>query len=643
MAAFTSTQNGDWDDGATWGNDSPGDKGTDWPGLVGDTFSCGHTVTYNVSETNELGDSVITSGGILTFKTDADTKITFGNNILTINDDGEYRMGANGAVIDAAQTAELVFNTTSDNLKGITVYSGGKFMAYGDPAYYGSDGETTLANDADNTDDDADVVTSDDMSAKWNVGDEITIKREKLGDSTTYRDAVVKYTIQNIVGTKITLDVNFVGYTAGIGDTWEAVVVNVTRNVKIYKLGADTVCGDGSDHWNTNRPVIVITIPPGETNVVISNTIVTGFYSVGGDRSQLLDTTYRNAKYGMYYGTGKVFTGNMYQVERAFYYGDRLTVDANIYMCRYSWHYGYKHVIDGNIFACSGPVQGTKFAVSANIYGCRQADFDGRNCVYTGNMYLNDYAFYNTFDVIIHGNIYANTNGMYYVSKSLMTGRIGYDSNDVSQPNGVDFALGNCGIHILLNVKLPLAGLTVTRNDSNGQEGQIWCEHHDRTLNAQRIYDMYGNVTKVACDGGGDRPSEDPDGGNSDVIEFGTVQSNCSTLSSIKAWKEFEYRIWASAAVGAKTYTFKVQTTYAGITAGGLKLTATYLDGVSAGSTDEEIHAPVINERANASDWTQTLAVTVTPQEDGWIDFMVELMEYQSGDEVYIWPEVAIT
>jgi hypothetical protein len=31
-ATFESVMSGDWDDGATWGNDSPGNEGVDWPG-----------------------------------------------------------------------------------------------------------------------------------------------------------------------------------------------------------------------------------------------------------------------------------------------------------------------------------------------------------------------------------------------------------------------------------------------------------------------------------------------------------------------------------------------------------------------------------------------------------------------------------
>lgn len=62
-AAFTSTQDGDWNDGGTWGNTSPGIDGTDYPSSSGgDTFtlSAGDEVTvpagYNAVSSGTLSD-----------------------------------------------------------------------------------------------------------------------------------------------------------------------------------------------------------------------------------------------------------------------------------------------------------------------------------------------------------------------------------------------------------------------------------------------------------------------------------------------------------------------------------------------------------------------------------------------------------
>ena len=89
------------------------------------------------------------------------------------------------------------------------------------------------------------------------------------------------------------------------------------------------------------------------------------------------------------------------------------------------------------------------------------------------------------------------------------------------------------------------------------------------------------------------------------------------------------------------TLTYKVQTTYAGIAAGNLKLIAKYIgtDGVITEATN----APAINQRTSTSDWTQTLAVTFTPSVPGWVTISMELMEYEAGNELYIWPNPVIS
>jgi hypothetical protein len=72
MAAYTSTQTGNFNDAATWG-------GGGWPDTNTDTFTvaAGHTVTYNLTTPlNEgLGSSVVNSGG--TFIMDNNTVIRF--------------------------------------------------------------------------------------------------------------------------------------------------------------------------------------------------------------------------------------------------------------------------------------------------------------------------------------------------------------------------------------------------------------------------------------------------------------------------------------------------------------------------------------------------------------------------------------
>lgn len=154
------------------------------------------------------------------------------------------------------------------------------------------------------------------------------------------------------------------------------------------------------------------------------------------------------------------------------------------------------------------------------------------------------------------------------------------------------------------------------------------------------IYDNCGNIIKTACDGTGDAPSVDPEEGHGYCIEASNIQSHCGEIVPYNNLRIVDdMRIWLTAA--SHTVTFKVQTTYAGITAGNLKLTCRYY-GVGLATT-ETTHAPAISERANAADWSQTLSVTFEPSAEGWATFSIDLMEYQAGDEVYVWPEPTIT
>ncbi len=162
-------------------------------------------------------------------------------------------------------------------------------------------------------------------------------------------------------------------------------------------------------------------------------------------------------------------------------------------------------------------------------------------------------------------------------------------------------------------------------------------ENYNRTGGSDRVYSNGTTILRLACDGTGDAPSQDPDGGNGDCIAATSVYASCSSLLPATMLKGM--RIWLSAA--EHTVTFKVQTTYAGISAGNLKLTCNYIgaDGVITETTD----APAISQRSNAADWSQTLAVTFTQTMEGWATFDVDLMEYESGNEVYIWPAPVIT
>lgn len=600
MAAFTSTQSGNWNDGAQWGGASPGVKGVDWPGAAGDTFNvaAGHTITYNVSETNELGASQI--NGILTFKNDLNTKLIFGQCDLDVKSGGELRIGASGAVIDKANTAELYWNPTNNSMR-LEVETGGKLTIYGDPDYYGSDDDTYLADDAENTDGDAWIKVVDDMSARWNVGDNIYIHIKNAYNSRV--TDVLLGVIQNFgVGNKIELDINVTADASCQGK-----VINASRNVKIGKLNAVTTIGN----FNTNRPNLVDSNE--ETESIFSNVLIEGNQVVRTPAGAIFEkVVIRNGYYGC----------SDHNVETGFH--QHSIKNINIISCYYGFNGVGNSEVSGNVLCC---VNAIDYGVNSDIYS---------------DIYSNAYSIIHGKNIKIYGHIYGNNAATSWVySVCYIYGAIGYDALGKSKPQGgYDICMCTFVNYYVFNVKLPVGGFRWTYRNIKGKRARVHCEHHDQVANANKIYDSFGDIVKVAADGGGDRPSVDPDGNNGDLIELSDIQTNCSQDDPLLAWDEYEYRIWT--VLGSKIYRFYVQTTYAGITAGNLKLTANYLDQATGGHEGEQTHAPVIAQRANDADWTQYLEVTVNPSQTGWITFKIELMEYELNNEVYIWPEVEI-
>jgi hypothetical protein len=186
---------------------------------------------------------------------------------------------------------------------------------------------------------------------------------------------------------------------------------------------------------------------------------------------------------------------------------------------------------------------------------------------------------------------------------------------------------------------MPGADVAYTFYERNGigRAGRVAAEEYGGTPNAYKIQDNAGDIIKTACDGTGDAPSVDPDSGSGYCLEASNIQSTCGSINKLLIFDK--HRIWFTS--GSYTVTYKVQTTYAGITAGNLQLTCRYIG--TSGAIVETTNAPAISQRSNDADWSQTLAVTFTTTADGWADFKVELMEYESGNEVYVWPTPVIS
>src|SRR5574343_730641 len=301
MATFTSATSGDWNASATWGKaGDPPVKGTDYPGLAGDVVNIGttagqsHTVVYNVSETNELGAMAIgntTSGtSILSFKTDTNTKITLGHVDITVNAGSELRVGNEAAPIGAAYTAELVWNTTSDNAKGINLASStSKLSICGDPAYYGSRmlaqlkaaaGTTqtigTTGGTVNLTINDP-TATNNDYSTDWKIGQLVLVHKGGAFAHITNDFCILTITGLSYSGGLTTLSCNIThnpGGSASYNDT--GYVLLVSRNVELRKSG---ITADLSQTV-TNRPRVIAQYggPPNQSYIRFKDVKFNGLY-----------------------------------------------------------------------------------------------------------------------------------------------------------------------------------------------------------------------------------------------------------------------------------------------------------------------------------------------------------------------------
>lgn len=181
MATFISTQNGNWNDGGTWGNTSPGVEGTDYPS-DGDDINIGHTVTYDRgNETDEYNALYILDQGTLTFPTNADSTLRMGSIApLRVYDGGLLEVSTESNPINANYTVNIYFNNND-----LTINSGGKVEAYGDPSFR-TTRETSLSLDWDT----GSIFTVEgDVTGDWEIGDILWVHRnEDYGaESSVYR------------------------------------------------------------------------------------------------------------------------------------------------------------------------------------------------------------------------------------------------------------------------------------------------------------------------------------------------------------------------------------------------------------------------------------------------------------------------
>ena len=596
MADYTSSTSGNWDADATWG-------GGGHPTSAGDTatISSGHTVTYNVNSTTVWGN--ITVNGLLTFATGATTKLMIGQNTIAIANGGELRIGASGAVIGASYTATVDIASTSDSDR-ITIAEGGKLTIYGDPAYYGSDDDTTLASNW--TTGQTFTVTGD-FTTKWVANQMLTV--HKGTTYSNYSSDITLVTIASVAANGANTDVT-INEAKPDGTFYSGgQVLNVSRNVILQKNGAITAIGQ----TNSNRPRIADSNTVAG-NVNLSNARFVGFYRVlsGGVGSVVSKCVMCNGESATYSGTSHTISGNVYSNTNGIFTGMSHTISGNIYSNSNGINAGTSHTISGNVYSNSnGIYYGMSHTISGNVYS-------NTNGIFTGMSHT------------ISGNIYSNTNGIRGSTAILLSSsKLGFDSGGSTAENTNDIVLIN--MHptkvISFGAKLP-SSPAITRNAVGYEvDGGLLSEDHGQTIGASYAYRTFGDVIK--------NTSTVRSGGATSSMEV-VPYSACTTVNYLPIFEWCELDVAASEqtrGVYVRGSNSPPDTNWSTFpTNSELWFEAEYF---SAGSGTAKTIIKSTEVISDNTTWTK-LDVTFTPSQAGQVRYRMYLGKYASGCKIYV-------
>jgi hypothetical protein len=185
------------------------------------------------------------------------------------------------------------------------------------------------------------------------------------------------------------------------------------------------------------------------------------------------------------------------------------------------------------------------------------------------------------------------------------------------------------------------ANLVIPKINNVGYVDKLFSSHHQGVLDAYKIFQVMGNMTKVTAGAGSPIPDQRP-GGNASLMELSNLQSNLDDdPHGVIAWDDDAVRVWATAS-SSKTYRFYVQSTFA-LSASELVLTGEYMDAAGDTETTTIDSDEAISVRSGITDWSNYVEVTINPARTGWVYFMIRLYKYSSGGQVFIDPMMVIS
>ncbi|RKY08022.1 MAG: hypothetical protein DRP56_04770 [Planctomycetota bacterium] len=594
MADFTSTQNGNWDDGATWGNTSPGVAGTDYPGANGDTATIGHTVTYDSGDSSvEYSGVTINSSGILTFPTSADSTLKFGaSGVLTINSGGELRAGTSTTPIDSSYHCYIHWLQGSSSRYVLVLNNGGIITIYGDPDYYGSERYADL--DSDWTSGQTLYVTGD-YSSTWQSGQKFWIHEN--GSYSNYLTDGHVYTIDTVGSydsandrTPITISEAAPGLTFdAVNNGYQSRLIMVSRNVELADPGASWSVG-GFDSYSEYIRLDNNQAAP-NNNININDAVFRGWYS-GGMAGE------------GFVGKNLVFINNYRAIEHT----DLINLDAD-FISNYAALYDTTHS-----------------KITGVIASCFAAFYYSRNVKFVGDSVGNRYAatYNDTNNIILIGNIVSSYRGSNNGFSNTFIGNFINNNIAINAPFG----------DVLVKNGRFVGNATDFSYANNDEKTAIVLENCVVDGN-QRDFRAYQNCGTILPLVSGDTGWQTPDSGNDWILQM-TPNSYCADNYMMQMELAPINSMYDHVSSGSNTLTFKIYPSgwTTTLDQDDIVLEIYYPDSASGVSLSKIVNTT--NTYSNGA-W-RDLSVTFTPGQDGLIHINLYLRRYEASSYVLIDP-----
>jgi hypothetical protein len=516
MALYTSTQDGNWSNAATWG-------GAGTPSINGDQASIGHDVTYDLGDSViEFNDVTVTNGGVLIFPTSSDSTIKFDSTgILTVNSGGELRAGTSGTPVNSTNHCYFHFPQGVAARFVVTINDGGIVNIYGDPSFYGSTKYATLESawDANAT---LTLYVEGDLSSTWQAGQLFWIHKNVLY-SNYLTDGEI-FTIQSVgvydsANNRTPIIVTNKGAGASFADN--APLIMVSRNVELVDPGIGRAVADFLGYTERIR----FQNNQGASNALINihDSLFLGWDYACNDGQNTVygNTIFLNNNYGIVGGvnftvgadlisngngciasTRHVFTGKMVSNTNGLNTGEGNVFTGDFISNLQALKDGKSHEVVGNFIAN----QRGLISAGAGAY---------RDIEVTGDFIFNDVGIDNIKTKAI-GDFVSNTNA---IQDAMCTTVMGNFTS-----NTADFA-GNC-TEVLVQTGDFSTGLTLTMDDPNVKRSVVLedCQVSG-ARRALRIYENSGSFLPLV-NTDGDWVS--PDSGNNWILKA-IPNSYCNT------------------------------------------------------------------------------------------------------------------